>query len=282
MGERTDAVNGHDRTDELRRDIERTQREMSRTIDEIQHRLSPHYMMQRTKDSMREAGVNASRSFIDKVRDNPIPAAMVGVGMFLLMRDSGPKGDGYDVEFIPERTGWDAAGTPYSSVSEYRDLDFENGREGRVSEAKEKVQHAVSAAREATSEKLDSAVDRARQLRLQARMRMSRARYQSRDVLSENPLIAGLAALAAGAILGALIPETEKEHELMGETRDRLAGRAKEAAREGVSRAKDVAAAATSAATEAAKSEVKSQQRSATNTDRTDVGRNIGIGDTPI
>lgn len=271
MGERTDAVSGHDRTDDLRRDIERTQREMSRTIDEIQYRLSPHTMMQRTKDSMREAGVNASRSFVDKIRDNPIPAAMVGIGLFLLMRDSeAPGGDGYDVEFIPERSGWDTAGTNYSSVSEYRDLDYEGGREGRVAsaahDAKERVQQAV-----------DSTADRARRLKTQARVRMSRARYQSRDVMAENPLIAGLAAIAAGAILGALIPETEKEHELMGETRDRLAGRAKEAARDGVSRAKDVATAAAGAATEAAKSEVKSQSR-----ERTDVGRNVGIGDSPI
>ncbi|HEU4520362.1 MAG TPA: DUF3618 domain-containing protein [Thermoanaerobaculia bacterium] len=276
MGERTDSVSGHDRTDELRRDIERTQREMSRTIDEIQHRLSPHYMMERTKDSMREAGVNASRGLMDKVRDNPIPAAMVGVGLFLLMRDSGHD-DRYDVEFIPERSGWDTTGTHYSSVSEYRDL--ESG-EGRMAEAKDRVQSAMSSAREATSEKLDAAADRARRLGTKARSRMSRARYQSRDVLAENPLIAGLAALAAGAIIGALIPETEKEHELMGDTRDRLAERAKDMARDGVSRAKDVATSAATAATEAAKSEVKSQQQS--RTERTDIGQNIGIGDRPI
>ena len=111
-----------------------------------------------------EAGVNASRSLMDKVRDNPIPAAMVVIGLFLMMRGSG-RGDGYEVEFIPDDTGWDSTG----------------------------------------------------------------ARAEPRDIFRDHPLIAGLAALAAGAILGALIPETEREHELMGDVRQRLAERARAA-----------------------------------------------------
>ena len=302
MGERTDPVTGHDRTDELRRDIERTQREMSRTIDEIQHRLSPHYMMQRTKDSMREAGVNASRGFMDKVRDNPIPAAMVGIGLFLLMRDSKDR-QTYEGDFIPERAGWDAAGwdsrgANYSSVAEYRDLEYGDrnaGGAGRLQEARERLSHAgdaarekvgdaVSSAREATSATLDSARERARELKYRAHYQMSRARYQSRDILQENPLIAGVAAIAAGAILGALIPETEKENEMLGETRDRLMDRGKDIARDGVNRARDVATAAAGAATDAAKdaakSEIKAQKRGS-ETSKTDIGQSVGIGGTP-
>jgi ElaB/YqjD/DUF883 family membrane-anchored ribosome-binding protein len=299
MGQGTDPVTGHDRTDELRRDIERTQREMSRTIDEIQHRLSPHYMMQRTKDSMREAGVNASRGFMDKVRDNPIPAAMVGIGLFLLMRDSKGR-DTYEVDFIPERPagwnaeGWDGRGTTYSSVAEYRDLEYGDrnaGGAGRVNEARERISHAadaarekvgdaVSSAREATSATLDSAAERARDLKYRARYQMSRARYQSRDILQENPLIAGVAAIAAGAILGALIPESDKENELLGDTRDRLMDRGKDMARDGVNRAREVATAAAGAATDAAKSEIKEQKRGS-GAQKTDIGQNVGIGGTP-
>lgn len=276
MGERTDAVSGNDRTDEIRREIERTQREMSRTIDEIQHRLSPHYMMQRTKDSMREAGVNASRSFIDKVRDNPIPAAMVGVGMWLLMRDSGSDRGRYEVEFIPASSGWDAAGNQYSSVAEYRDIDYEGS--GRIADARDRAAHVADAARERASHLADTTrerathlADRARTLGSNARYRMNSAGRQSRDVLTDNPLVTGLAALAMGALIGALIPETEKEHELMGETRDRLAHQAKDMAREGVGRARDLATTATHAATDAVKNEVKNQGR------KDDVGQSIGI-----
>ena len=329
MGERTDAVSGNDRTDAIRRDIERTQREMSRTIDEIQHRLSPQYikqqakdsaqqMMQRTKDSVREAGVHASRSFVGRVRSNPIGAAMVGVGLWMLMRDSDRD---VEVEFIPDYqtgwdtgarpTGWDASGTHFSSVAEYRDFDYEAGSTGggmrdRVSGAadtarerisgvaeaardrvsgvagatKERVGEAVNSLHQTTHDAKHAAGDAARRLSMQARYGMQRARYQSRDLMNESPLIVGLAAIAAGAIIGALIPETDKEHELMGEHRDRFVERGREMAREGVDRARDVAKAATSAATDAAKSELKSEtdQRSS----RTDIGTNIGLGGTQI
>ena len=249
MGQGTDAMKGGDRTDEIRRDIDRTQREMSRTIDEIQQRLSPHHMMQRTKNSMREAGVNASRSFMDKVRDNPIPAAMVGVGMFLLMRD---------------RDSWDASDRQYSSVAEYRDLEYEAG--GRLAEARERASHLADETRERASH----LADRARSLGSTARDRMESAGRHSRDVFTDNPMVAGLTALAVGALLGALIPETEKEHELMGASRDRVAERARDLAREGASRARDLATTATHAATEAVKSEVKGQPKD-------DIGQPVGI-----
>ena len=289
MGERTDAVTGNDRTDEIRRDIERTQREMSRTIDEIQHRLSPHYMMQRTKDSMREAGVKASRSFGDRVRNNPIGATMVGVGLWMLMRDNDRD---VEVEFIPDRDRWDASlPSNYSSVGEYRDFDYEGASHGRLADARERVSGIADTARERVSgvadttrervssamhsvhEATSSAGEGVRHLSERARHRMQRARYQSRDLMTDSPLVVGLAAIAAGALLGALIPETERENELMGEHRDRLAERAREMAREGVDRARDVARAATTAAPEAARSEIKSDDRS-----RTDVGTNVGIG----
>jgi hypothetical protein len=279
MGERTDAVTGGDRTDEIRRDIERTQREMSRTIDEIQHRLSPQYMMQRTKQSMREAGVKATRSFSDRVRSNPIGAAMVGAGLWMLMRDNDRD---VEVEFIPDRDRWDTSvAANYSSVGEYRDLDYEGAGHGRLAEARERVSGAAESARERVNTAMNSvheatsaAGDRARELSQRARYRVERARYQSRDLMTDSPLVVGLAAIAAGALLGALIPETERENELMGEQRDRLAERAREMAREGVDRARDVARAATGAATEAARSELKSDDRS----QRTDVGTNVGIG----
>jgi hypothetical protein len=75
-------------TRRIRHDIDRTQREMSRTIDEIGVRFSPDYIMHRTKESARRAGVNTSRSLMEKVKANPIPAAMVGIGLYLMMHSS--------------------------------------------------------------------------------------------------------------------------------------------------------------------------------------------------
>ena len=247
MGERTDEVAGSSQTRDIRREIEQTQREMSQTIDEIQHRLSPNYMMQKTKDSIREAGVKTSRSVVDRIRENPIPAAMVGMGLYLLMRE---RNDSFDA-------------------------GFEIAPRGAVSHAREQAGEAIDSARDMTREAIHGAADSAQHLREMARRRALMAQNQSRDFFAENPLMAGVAALAFGAIIGAVIPETEKENQLMGQTRDRLADRAKDTAREGMDRARDIATAATSAATDAAKTTVKATSRT---TQKTDVGQNVGLG----
>ncbi|HEX8254877.1 MAG TPA: hypothetical protein VF846_17160, partial [Thermoanaerobaculia bacterium] len=48
----------------------------------------------------------------------------------------------------------------------------------------------------------------------------------------DRPLIAGVAALAVGAIVGTIIRETDREHELFGQHRERLTSRAIETARQ--------------------------------------------------
>jgi hypothetical protein len=54
------------------------------------------------------------------------------------------------------------------------------------------------------------------------------------DVISDSPMIAGLAALAVGAIFGAIVPETTREHQLFGETKNNLKEKAANAARQKV------------------------------------------------
>ena len=171
------------------------------------------------------AGDVASNRFFTMVRDNAIPAAMISIGMYLLLRTHS------DDEDVP-------ATTDYSSyrVSSGTDFDVEKG-----SRVKEK-----------------------------ARSSMRAASTQTHDFVNGRPLVAGVAALALGALVGALIPETEKEHELLGAKRDELAQKAKDAMRNGVAKARDMASNAVSAATDAARNSVQ-------NSNRTDVGENIGI-----
>jgi hypothetical protein len=58
----------------------------------------------------------------------------------------------------------------------------------------------------------------------------------------ENPLAVGAGALLLGAVVGLAIPETEKENELLGETRDSVMDKAQQMAKTATSRAQDAAA----------------------------------------
>jgi ElaB/YqjD/DUF883 family membrane-anchored ribosome-binding protein len=223
--------------------------------------------------------VRTSRSVIDKIKANPIPAAMVGIGLFLLARDND---DDVDIEFRPYQ-GWDRDATTFSSVAEYRDLDspslggsrIDEARDrvsGAAHEARERVGHAVDSARERIGGALDTARERAESLKWRTSYNARRAGTQSVDFMRDNPIAAGLVAIALGAIVGSLIPETNREHELMGATRDRLADRARELTREGVDRAKDMAGEVATAATGAAKDAARKVAN------KNDVGTNVGIG----
>ena len=324
MGETTGRVTPgtdaqHDDVKEIRHDIRRTQREISMTLDAIQERLSPRYIMQQTKDSVRRAGVTTSKRFIDKVRDNPIPAAMVGVGLWFLMRD---KEDDYDPRFADlargrvveneyELYGFDSGLENYAgSVLAGGGRDYSSSRgeklgnaidsaKSRVSgavdttrdhlgnamsHAADRVHDVVDSTRERGSYLAESASDRARRLSMRAQRAGHRVSMQSRNFFSDSPLVAGLAAIAVGAIIGAAIPETDKEKEVMGDARDQLAGRARDLASRGVQHAKDIAFAATdaakSAAAEQAKSsaqELKSEVRSTAQSLKSDVSGNVGV-----
>ena len=68
--------------------------------------------------------------------------------------------------------------------------------------------------------------DRASQLGSQARQQASRASGGFQRMLNDNPLTDG--ALGVGAAIGLAIPETSKEHEVMGEARDTVVEKAQE------------------------------------------------------
>ena len=79
-------------------------------------------------------------------------------------------------------------------------------------------------------------------------------------MLQENPLAVGALAIGAGAAVGLAIPQTVKEHEVMGEARDTLVVRAQEKAQDAQQRAQRVAEEAQSAAQQEAENQGLTEQ----------------------
>jgi ElaB/YqjD/DUF883 family membrane-anchored ribosome-binding protein len=248
------------RTHALRRDIAHTERDMGETIQEIRRRMSPRYVMDQTKESVRRTSVSTSQTVMSKVKENPIPAAMVGVGLWLLFRGSDHEGDGR-MRYTNERDfgRFDLDDEP-STVSRARAKASHAVDEARdkashlADSAREKVSDVADTTREKVTEMADSTRETASRVADVARQKAYQARQQTHDLMRDSPLVAGLAAVALGAILAAAIPETEAENELLGEKRDHMLEQAKDLAREGVDKAKRVA----SAAAESVKNETRS------------------------
>jgi vacuolar-type H+-ATPase subunit H len=167
--------------EELRHDIAGTQHEMSETVHEIEHRLSPRYLMQQTKSSVRRAGVSTSHRFIDKVKENPIPAAMVGMGLWLFLRNSDDEAPRYNRD-------------------EPRDFETSVYEEpSNVERAKERAADVVENARDKASHLADTMKEKASQLADTTKEKVSDVAESTRETAAHFAQSARTQAYATGS-----------------------------------------------------------------------------------
>ncbi len=206
MAEKKGVMTNEDRyksPEELRAEINHIRSDMGQTIKVISDRLSAEHLKERFREEARNAGADRARdltvSLIDRVRENPIPAAMAGTGLAFL--------------FAKRRT------------AEY---DVSGRLEEKKGEAKARVS-AIGARARARREEISGA----------AGERVREARGIVEDFLGSNPLALVAAAFAIGAAAGLVLPETRKEAEVMGEAASEIKEKAREAAHGEAERVKD-------------------------------------------
>lgn len=282
MDQSTSSLNEKRSVEDIERDIHRTQQEMSRTIDSIQYRLSPGYMKSRAREQMK----NKSRGMMDRIKENPAAAAIAGAGLYMLFRGDS-KTDSYDD--YDAYDSYNAYGSEYGYVMicdacglsapehEGQGHGFTERARDRASEAGSKakgkmadLKHSASDvahnvgdkagdARERMQESTSRVSHRAQEASRRAGQRARRAGRKAQQRFDSDPLLMGAIGIAAGALLGAMIPETDRERELMGDTRDELLDRGKQLAREKGEQVRQVAEHAKDAAVDEAKEESKRQ-----------------------
>jgi hypothetical protein len=184
-----------DNPDVIKSRIDRTRAEMDETVDALQHKLSLDYVIERTIGSFRDSA-GRSRVF-EMVRENPIPATMIGLGVaWLLFEQSG----GSKAARIPHRHpddigrgdeyDWLAPGAEY-----YERRGMSGGRgeggKGMIGKAGEKVSDVADQARDAAGNLIDRVRDSAGNLVERVRDTVSgtaqgasHARHQARERMS--------------------------------------------------------------------------------------------------
>lgn len=276
------------RPEEIEQELDRTRAQVSSTIDAIQSKLTPGQMMDQAFAYARTSlpadfGANLGNT----VRDNPVPVALLGVGIAWLMM-SGRNADGqarsrrqmYDSRELAGRSSAgdydDAYGNRYSSDTHGGDSHdgtmhraasamSEKGHDlkDKAGEAGRSIKDKASELGHRISDSASSMTDRARDMTHTARDRMQestgdvRARaselgqrsqeqyYRAKDsfsnMLEEQPLVLGVLGVAIGTLLGAALPSTRREDEMMGSTRDDLLEKAKRTASEQAENVKESA-----------------------------------------
>ncbi|HLY30484.1 MAG TPA: DUF3618 domain-containing protein [Ktedonobacterales bacterium] len=264
---------------EIRENIEQTRAQMSEALDALQAKMRPQAianqaqtlardMTQGALGAMREhlnpheiadqvtgvvrdvtsrsmttmvnnaqdAAKNAGSSLLERIRQNPVPVALIGLGLGLLLaQDPLRRAQGQVAQITQQAQG--AAG----QLAE-RAQDTAGQLAGQLAER----------AQDATGQVVGQARTQVEQLGAQAQQQAAQAGSWLQETLKENPLAVGATALAIGAIVGLMIPETPQEHQLMGKTRDALVEQVQTTASETLHKAQHVAEEAQAAAQAAA------------------------------
>jgi ElaB/YqjD/DUF883 family membrane-anchored ribosome-binding protein len=110
-----------------------------------------------------------------------------------------------------------------------------------ASTAGSKVQSAAADVADTASSAAESVRYGAQQVAQEAQYRAERVGSRFGEIMEENPLLIGAAAVALGAVIGFAFPASEKENEIFGEKRDQLVERAQEVVGEKVQQVQQVA-----------------------------------------
>lgn len=233
---------------EIERNIDETRSSLQHTLEALERKLSPDMLLHRTVDRFRATGGEFAGNLSHTVRDNPLPTLLTSIGLAWLMlgsRQNGQAryaGDGYE-EHSGDGSMHRAADSAREAAGRARNAasSAANRVRGAAQAARERAHHMADSARhvgdgarERASGMADSArgmADSARHMAHSAREGFAHAHERADRMAQEQPLVLGAIGLAAGALIGAIMPPAEAFGERMHSGMDRArekAGRMRE------------------------------------------------------
>jgi ElaB/YqjD/DUF883 family membrane-anchored ribosome-binding protein len=262
------------RTRQIQAEIADTREELSETIDALQEKLRPGNIVSdatekvktattervrhmaesagETAQDMMRSTRQATSGIVEGARQNPIPALMIGIGVaWLLVDRTRNQGDRSSYRNAGRSQDWRRYGAAGDYDRSYGsrnlaagtgvDLDDDAG----YGYAEYGSDYAYGSNRGTSRSSMQKVSERASDMADSARTTLRRSTRDAQNgfqrMLRDNPLLVGAAAIVAGAAVGAALPETERENELMGETRDSVIDKAQDLARNAASTVQDVA-----------------------------------------
>lgn len=208
----------------LEREIDLKRAEISGTVAALEHKLSPGELFERALGFARGNGREFADNLGASVKANPLPMLLTTVGLAWMMLNQG-RGAAVGYHADDPLHGDSATG--------------EAGLRAKAAELKARAAGGVGHARErasATTHRAGDAVHRAGDA---VRHRAADARNSLEVLMREQPLAIGAMGIALGAMLGAMLPSTRREDELLGSASDKARSKAKELAGSGLERANE-------------------------------------------
>lgn len=301
--------------------IVQTRAELGDTLEAIKEKLNPHTLMEQAKESVREATIGraqdavghavdsvketaagvadtaretvssaasatrgAGNMIVQTIKDNPMPAALAGLGLAWLWMSArqqqmaaqpSQRRYGYDDQMFDEYRGSQWSGTGDQDrgfVDQVKDRasGFVDQAKDRASQMAGQVQEQVGDLSGRVQDRVGEFGDRVQeqvsQLGSQVQDKVNtiglKAQYQAQQMtdqfsrmLQDNPMAVGAIAMALGAGLGFAVPATPQESRMMGEARDQLVDRAQDMVQDVAQKAQSVVQEAVGTAKEEARNQ---------------------------
>jgi ElaB/YqjD/DUF883 family membrane-anchored ribosome-binding protein len=206
---------------ELEREIAQTRAHIDVTLEAIQEKLSPGRLLDRALDYTKENGGAFAGNFGRSVRDNPLPIALLSIGLGWLMLAGGKPRYASEDYAGDSNYGLPAGGQEPIESGE-RMSEQVSGAADAGKDAARGVAGGIRDAAAATRDRIEVTRHRTADAAERIKDRASQATASAGHFVEENPLVIGALAIAAGAALGALLPTTRREAEWMGSASDRV------------------------------------------------------------
>lgn len=233
--------------------------------DSITHAFSGTINPRKAKRTARRAGY----SMLDRIRDNPLPAALAALGIgWLLMEDSNRDREVGNTRYYeqPRRREYYDDGE-HGFWRGVRDEERGMRREGMLDRAKDAVEDAADTVTDKVGDLAHEAQERVGDMSEAAQRRVQRMTHRDEDGydsrygsgyasqygyesrgysrrsnleswIEDNPIAVGAAALAIGAMIGSALPHTSYEDRWMGPKSDELIDRVESEAQQKLNQAK--------------------------------------------
>ncbi len=236
------AADSDENPEQIRAEIEDTRAVMSQTINEIQERLSPDHLMGQVKETVRDATIgkveravssvgetisevtepalemaglagNAIKevgtTVADKIWKNPIPVALIGLGVGMLVVRN------------------------FSNGSSQRSLPNRRSNYAPGDVGQPQLPQSPGAGT------LNQVKETATDLAYRAKDSASSVGTRFGELCRDNPLAVGAVAVAAGTAVGLMLPSTQFESEYIGETGEKLVESVEDVARGALDKVQD-------------------------------------------
>lgn len=237
--------------EEAEREVEASRGELDRTVEALKEKMTPGQLLDEAMRTMGDTGTQIVSKFIDQAKENPMPLAVMGLGLAWLMTSNRHGGRGYDAHQAAPYGG--SGSTDHALAAKTHDLagglaDAVSGAAHTASEIAGTIGDRVSTvASGAASSAYDlggqaktiasSATDKAVQYGHQAQRTVA-------GLIEREPLIVGGAGLLAGLAIGAVLPVTEAEKRAVAPIKDKVIDTTKAIAQDRLSDVSEAAEAA--------------------------------------